>query len=47
MKALSGYERIRKGLIEGHDEAVHHVNHVKKGLMNLGLNQLNYFFYRR
>ena len=38
IKGLSGYEKLRKGVIEGHDEAVHHVNNVKKGLINLGLN---------
>ena len=38
IKGLSGYEKLRKGIIEGHDEAVHHVSNVKKGLMNLGLN---------
>jgi hypothetical protein len=31
-------KKLRKGVIEGHDEAVHHVHNVKKGLMNLGLN---------
>ena len=38
IKGLSSYEKLRKGIIEGHDEAAHHVNHVKKGLINIGLN---------
>ena len=38
IKGLSGYERIKKAVVDHHDEAKHHVTNVKKGLMNLGLN---------
>jgi len=38
MNGMSGYEKIRKGIIEGHDEVIHHVNHVGKKLVNLGIN---------
>ena len=38
MNGMNGYEKIRKGIIEGHDKAIHHVNHVGKKLLNLGIN---------
>ena len=38
MDGLSGYEKIKKAVVDHHDEAVDHVNHVKKNLINIGLN---------
>ena len=36
MNGMSGYEKIRKGIIEGHDEVASKVNSVGKKLVNLG-----------
>ena len=38
MNGMSGYEKIRKDIIDGHDEVMHHVNHVGKKLVDLGIN---------
>ena len=38
MNGLSGYEKIKKAVVDHHDEAVHHVNSAGKKLVNLGIN---------
>ena len=38
MNGLSGYEKIKKQIVDGHDEAIHHVNSAGKKLVNLGIN---------
>jgi len=38
MSGLSGYEKIKKAVIDGHDDAVHHVNSAGKKLVKLGIN---------
>ena len=37
MKGLSGYEKLKKQVVDGHDEAIHHVNSAGKKLVNLGI----------
>jgi len=37
-QGLSGYEKIKKAVVDGHDEAVHHVNSAGKKMVNLGIN---------
>ena len=38
MNGLSGYEKIKKQIVDGHDEAIHHVNSAGKKSVNLGIN---------
>ena len=38
MNGLSGYEKMKKAVVDGHDEAIHHVNSAGKKLVNLGIN---------
>ena len=38
MHGLSGYEKIKKQVVDNHDEAMHHVGHIGKKLVNLGIN---------
>ena len=38
MNGLSGYEKIKKQIVDGHDEAVHRVNSAGKRFVNLGTN---------
>ena len=38
MNGLSGYEKLKKQVVDGHDEAIHHVNSAGKKLVNLGIN---------
>ena len=37
MNGLSGYEKIKKQIVDGHDETKHHVNSTGKKLINLGI----------
>ena len=38
MNGLSVYENLKKQVVDGHDEAIHHVNSAGKKLVNLGIN---------
>ena len=38
MNGLSGYEKIKKAVVDHHDDAIHHVNSAGKKLVKLGTN---------